>query len=129
MTVKEEKTMTAFDYIMEGLNEAHQYAKGEIEPRKERVRVVVQPVPEFTGDKIKSVRTKLGLSQKGLAAFMGVSPKTVEGWEGNKFTPQGPARRLFEVLEHKPEIAAAYVKRDSPTTRKKVKRVRIRTVE
>lgn len=126
MSNREEKT--AFDYIMDGLNEAHQYAKGEIQARKERVRVVVQPVPALTAAKIKSVRAKMGLSQKGLADFMGVSPKTVEGWEGDKFSPQGPARRLFEVLDRKPEIASAFVRRSVPT-RNKPKRVRSRLVK
>lgn len=114
--------------IMEGLNEALQYEKGEIPVRKERVRVVIQPVPTFSADKIKSVRAKLGLSQKDLASFMGVSPKTVEAWEGNKFSPQGPARRLFEVLEDKPEIARTFVKRHAPV-RKNVKKGRIRAAK
>lgn len=119
---------TSFDYIMEGLEEAHQYAKGEIEPKKERVRIVIQPVPSFNGDKIKSVRNKMGLSQKGLAAFMGVSIKTVEGWEGNKFPPRGPARRLIEVLENKPEVASAFIKRDL-TVGKKIRRVKAKAAK
>lgn len=110
--------MRAYDMIMEGLNEALQYEKGEVLARKERVRVVVQPVPDFTAARIKSVRAKMGLSQKGLADFMGISPKTVEGWEGNRFSPQGPARRLLEVMDRKPEIVAAYVKRNTPIGRK-----------
>jgi DNA-binding transcriptional regulator YiaG len=64
--------MRAYDMIMEGLSGALQYEKGEIEARKARVRVIVQPVPAFPAAKIKSVRTNLGLSQKGM-----VSTKTV----------------------------------------------------
>ena len=32
------------------------------------------------------------------AAYMGVSKKTVEAWEGGRTHPSGPAFRLLEVL-------------------------------
>ena len=120
--------MRAYDKIMEGLNEALQYEKGEISARREKVKVVIQPVPDLSAERIKSVRAKIGLSQRGLAAFMGVSEKTVEGWEGNKFPPRGPARRLFEVLDRKPEIARTFVKRTVPIM-KKGERSKIKTAE
>jgi len=120
--------MRAYDKIMEGLTEALQYEKGEIQVRKERVRVIVQPVPNLTAAKIKGVRGKLGLSQKAFADFMGVSTTTVEAWEGDKYPPRGPARRLFEVLEDEPSIANKFIKRHS-TVGKKIKRIRAKLLK
>ena len=39
-----------------------------------------------------------GMTQSVFAAYMGVSKKTVEAWEGGRTHPSGPAFRLLEVL-------------------------------
>jgi putative transcriptional regulator len=41
---------------------------------------------------------KAGMTQNVFAAYMGVSPKTVEAWEGGRTHPNGTAFRLLDVL-------------------------------
>ena len=41
---------------------------------------------------------KAGMTQSVFAAYMGVSKKTVEAWEGGRTHPTGPACRLLHIL-------------------------------
>ena len=49
---------------------------------------------------IKKSREKLGLSRKELAAKMGVSPRTVEGWEQGRRDPSNTVIKLLEVMSN-----------------------------
>jgi putative transcriptional regulator len=44
---------------------------------------------------VKSLRSRLGLTQSQLAAELGVDQGTVSNWETGKTEPTGPARRLM----------------------------------
>lgn len=50
---------------------------------------------------IKTLRTKLGMTQEQLARELGVSFKTVNRWENGKSNPSAMARRLINELAHK----------------------------
>jgi ribosome-binding protein aMBF1 (putative translation factor) len=47
--------------------------------------------------KIQTARQKRGWTVSDLAQRVGVSPRTVEGWEGGK-VPGGPAKRMLEQI-------------------------------
>ncbi len=55
--------------------------RGEQTPEKEAAA-------GFSPSNIRSLRKKLGISQKGLASLLGVSIGSVVSWEGGKFKPR-----------------------------------------
>ena len=75
--------------------------------KRRRSSIKVAPVQKFTAQNIKFIREKNGLTQKSMAAYMGVSIKTVEAWESGKNEPNGPSSRLLELIDKgKVKIAA-----------------------
>ena len=89
--------MNYFDELKKSLEEAVAFAHGD----KSRVRVTVRelPVPEYNPADIARVRNALNLSQRGLAIALGVSPRTVEAWEGGRNAPNGSARNLLYLID------------------------------
>ena len=59
-----------------------------------QVRVISSPVIE--------ARNKTGLSQSQFAALMGVSVRTLQGWEQGRKQPSGAARTLLAIASTNP---------------------------
>ena len=59
----------------------------------------------FLPESLKTIRNKLGLSQRGLADYLGCTTATVSAWEQNKNTPQGPFIEQLIKLCHDRDIA------------------------
>ena len=89
--------MNVYDSIMKGPNEAVEFESGKGKARFEKC--TVRPVPNFSADEIKGVRTSLQMTQSTFAAVMGVSQKTVEAWEAGTNVPIGTARRMLALLQ------------------------------
>ena len=89
--------MTLYEELTQGLSsaiDAHRTGK------KMRERTISIPeLKRYAADDIRRIRKKAGLTQELLAAFMGVSHKTVEAWERGVNQPTGPACRLLSMLE------------------------------
>lgn len=85
-----------FDDLKEGLEEAIAYEKGTGKANKKTYMIL--PVTEYSNKEIRDIRMKAGMTQSVFAAYMGVSPKTVEAWEGGRTQPTGPACRLLHIL-------------------------------
>lgn len=51
------------------------------------------------GARVKAIRTRLGLSQRGLGVRIGVSADTVYHWEKGTSPCQGPTARYLLALE------------------------------
>ncbi|WP_295398810.1 helix-turn-helix domain-containing protein [uncultured Thiocystis sp.] len=51
-----------------------------------------------------AARQQAGLSQSQFAALLGVSVRTLQGWEQGKRHPSGAAKTLFKVAECHPEV-------------------------
>ena len=85
------------DVLIEGLQQALVYAKGD----KSGCRVTVReiPIPEYKAGDVSRVRLKLRLSQRALASVLGVSTRTVEAWESGRNYPNGPAARMLYLIE------------------------------
>lgn len=64
-----------------------------------QVRVVSSPVIE--------ARQKTGLSQSHFAALMGVSVRTLQGWEQGRKQPSGAARTLLAIASTNPKALLA----------------------
>lgn len=73
-------------------------------PAKYRLRTVTSDAapPEFDAAKVKEVRGLLGLSEPRFAEFLGVSVRTVRGWESGRNAPQGVARRFMQEIAANP---------------------------
>lgn len=68
-----------------------------------QVRVVSSPVIE--------ARNKTGLSQSQFAALLGVSVRTLQGWEQGRKQPSGAARTLLAIASTNPKAVLEVVSR------------------
>ena len=64
-----------------------------------QVRVVHSPATE--------AREKTGLSQSPFAALLGVSVRTLQGWEQGRKQPSGAARTLLTIARTNPKALLA----------------------
>ena len=90
--------------IMESLSELRDAAEGK--PTGVLVhRRTVKEVELFSPQEIKRVRLDAHMTQKIFAACIGVTPKSVEAWEGGRSKPDGAARRLLGLMRDNPNFA------------------------
>ena len=68
-----------------------------------QVSVVTSPVIE--------ARKKTGLSQSQFAALLGVSVRTLQGWEQGRKQPSGAARTLLAIASTNPKAVLAVAAR------------------
>jgi len=59
------------------------------------------PVKEYTAAQIKHIRMVNKASQSVFAAYLNTSPSTVQKWEQGKKKPNGPSRKLLDIVERK----------------------------
>lgn len=104
------KTKSIGERIIEGLEQALQYERGELS-RVRAVRIPLtarvasaRPAPSYTGARIARLRRRLKLSQALFARALNVSADTVRSWEQEKRVPDGAALRLLQVAERHPEV-------------------------
>ncbi|MGN6166678.1 MAG: helix-turn-helix domain-containing protein, partial [Solirubrobacteraceae bacterium] len=96
--------------LLRGVAQAVAYTRGELNVEPRRVTVTarnapaVRPAPAVTGDAVKAIRSAYGMSQPVFARILNVSSETVKGWEQGKKRPDGPARRLLEVVRRHPDV-------------------------
>jgi len=106
------KEQSYFESIMEGLQQIADFKNGDTS--KVRVRVVeipdIEPITEYTKEKIKEIRHKNNFTQKTFAEIFGVTPKAVEAWEAGKRRPTSAAQRLFQLMEKDPNIINTIIK-------------------
>lgn len=81
-----------FDGIMQGLEEALAYEKGDAKAASiARKRLL----PQID---IAAERRALNMTQKSFAVMLGVSCRTVEAWEAGKSNPSPTARNLLYLI-------------------------------
>ncbi len=94
----------AFEKIMKGLEDVKAFKEGKLDLKK--TTVVIEPVPQWEAQNIKSLRQELKVSQSIFGMVLGVSKKTVEAWESGKNIPNGSAARLMEVIANEKDLLA-----------------------
>ena len=87
-----------FDSIKQGLLEAIDHAEGRL-PKT----IFHRP---YAVD-VKSLRTKIGMTQEQFAARFGFSTATLRHWERGDRVPHGPALVLLNVIQHNPKVVIA----------------------
>jgi len=91
--------MSAYESIMQGLNEALDYAQG-----KETGAIVHQiEVPSVD---VAAIRASTGLSQSAFARSIGVAKGTLLNWEHGRRHPTGPAQVLLAMIAKKPSLVS-----------------------
>lgn len=55
---------------------------------------------------VASIRSRLGLSQSGFAALLGISVRTLQDWEQGRRAPGGSALSLLRIAEREPEAVS-----------------------
>lgn len=91
--------MSAYDSIMQGLNEALDHARGK------EVGAIVRHVDIPVVD-VAAIRAGTGLSQGAFARSIGVAKGTLLGWEHGRRHPTGPARVLLAMIAKKPSLVS-----------------------
>jgi putative transcriptional regulator len=81
--------------IHRGLRQALAYARGNADPRRYRIHV-----PRDID--VKSIRTRLGLTQEEFAQRFCFSVNTLRHWEQGTRRPEGPTRAYLLVIERAP---------------------------
>jgi putative transcriptional regulator len=89
----------AFENVMEGLNEALAFARGE----KTGAIVHQMAVPEVD---VAAIRASTGLSQGAFARSIGVAKGTLLNWEHGRRRPTGPAQVLLAMIAKKPSLVS-----------------------
>ncbi|MEY2943160.1 MAG: hypothetical protein RLY97_1174 [Pseudomonadota bacterium] len=89
--------MNAYESIVEGLNEAIAFAKGE----ETGAQVHHIAVPHVD---VAKIRAKTGLSQSAFAKSIGVAKGTLLNWEHGRRSPTGPAQVLLAMIERRPSV-------------------------
>lgn len=98
-----------FQELLQSVREAGAIMRGDME--SSRVFIVEKP-------DVKSIRSKLGISQQEFARMLGISVRTLENWEQKRRVPRGPTRILLKVAETHPEAVWDVVK-PTPTCHSK----------
>ena len=94
-----------YEGIVQGLQEAIAYSRGENTDKVTVHRLTCEKVREFTPEEIKKTRLAAKMPQWMFAQVIGVSQKSVEAWEGGRSRPDGAARRMIGLLNANPHFA------------------------
>jgi putative transcriptional regulator len=92
-------TKRAFEGIMQGLQEALAYSRGDKSAAARVVNLAVKPAD------IKTARKKTGMSRETFARAFGLSPATLRKWENGERQPTGAARVLLTIISREPKAA------------------------
>jgi putative transcriptional regulator len=73
----------------------------EVATLREFDALCLPPVKEYTAVQIKRLRKVNKASQGVFAAYLNTSPSTVQKWEQGKKKPNGPSRKLLNIVDRK----------------------------
>lgn len=91
--------MSAYESIMQGLNEALDFAQGKDDGAQ--VHQINVPVVD-----VAKIRASTGLSQSAFARSIGVAKGTLLNWEQGRRNPTGPAQVLLAMIARKPSLVS-----------------------
>ena len=65
---------------------------------------------ELSEPDVAAIREAFGLSQVKFASLLGISVRTLQGWEQGRRIPRGPARVLLRVAARHPDVVLDVVR-------------------
>ena len=69
------------------------------------------PGGQIRGRDVRGVRVRQGLTRKAFAERYGLDPRTVEGWEQERFGLDRSARVLLLVIANEPEAVVRVLRK------------------
>lgn len=93
-TEKPNTENSVFDDIMQGLDEAVEFTKGQ------QTGAIIHDISPLD---VKGIRHQLDMTQEEFAQAVGVKLPTLRHWERGDRTPNGPARVLLNLLSREPK--------------------------
>jgi putative transcriptional regulator len=100
---------SAFNEMMQGLNEVESFLEGETTGFKVHV-------PESVD--VKQIRTRLHMTQARFSDAFGFSLDAIKHWEGGRRQPEVAARAYLTVIAKEPEAVTRALGRGSVTRRR-----------
>jgi putative transcriptional regulator len=97
----DEMSRKAFDKIAEGLGEALAIARGDAKPARLYVPAEID---------VRSIRSKLSLSQEDFAAQFGFTVNQIKDWEQRRSRPLGGVRAYLMIIDRDPKRVLALLK-------------------
>jgi putative transcriptional regulator len=92
-----------FEALLQSVRDLGRHMRGEA---VEGARIHEAAEPD-----VKAIRERTGLSETRFAHLIGVTPRTLRGWEQRRTRPVGPARVLLRMVEANPDALAALNRR------------------
>jgi putative transcriptional regulator len=102
-----------FAELLQSVREAKQIMRGELTPARtytaDEIRAAVADDRRRAAARDAEVldaamiRERMGLSQAKFATLLGISPRTLQGWEQGRREPKGAERTLLRVAARHPE--------------------------
>ena len=83
-----------FQELLQSIDQARAIHRGKRRPSR---------VFHYKPVKVKSIRTKLGLTQEQFAEMLCINLATLRNWEQGRTCPEGPAIAFLRVVEAKPK--------------------------
>jgi putative transcriptional regulator len=100
MTKKKYMDNADFDALLNAVGEAGAIMRGEVKPSR---RFSIEALD------VTAIRNEFKLSRNKFAQMIGVSARTLEGWEQGRRQPTGAARIFLVIASKHPEIVAEVV--------------------
>ena len=89
------------DTIHESAKELHEAGVMNDVTLREFDALCLPPVEVYTPEQIKAIRRKTRASQAVFAAYLNISPSTVQKWEVGGKKPNGPSLKLLNLVDRK----------------------------
>lgn len=101
MTVKAKAASRILDAVHETAADWHEAGLIDLHQMRKYDALCLSPVPDYSPEKIRELRTQNNLSQAVLAAVLNTSASTVRQWEIGGKHPSGSSLKLLNLLERK----------------------------
>ena len=91
-----------FDTLLENVRTMARVVRGETTLEAAGLKVSA-PEGQPAAPSPAAIRERLGLTQAEFSSMLGVSLRTLQGWEIGRRHPTGPARSLLRIAAQRPD--------------------------